>query len=112
MTILKLINQAVAFALELTMLYMLGLGGYQLGRNSGWKYTLAIGLPVLAIALWGYFAAPKSMHRLAFPYLTLFKLGIFGSTAYVWYKSGHQTSTIVFVAIVLLSEFTAVALKQ
>ncbi len=112
MTVLKLMNQAVAFALELTMLYMLGRGGYQLGRNPGWRYTLAIGLPVLAIALWGYFAAPKSTHRLEVPYLTLFQLVMFGSTAYVWYKSGHQMSTIVFMVIVLLSEFTAVALKQ
>ncbi len=112
MTILKFINQTVAFLLELVMLFMLGRGGYQLGRTTGWKYTLAIGLPVLAIALWSYWAAPKSIHRLAFPYLTLFKLSLFGCTAYQWYKAGHQTSAVSFIGIVLLSEFTAVVLKQ
>lgn len=112
MAMLKLLNQVLAFSLELWMLYMLGYSGYQNGKGTGWKYALAIALPVVAVLLWGYFAAPKSDHRLVFPYLTMFKLTLFGITAFLWYKSGHQQSALVFTGLVLLSECTAVVLKQ
>ncbi|QJW91049.1 YrdB family protein [Spirosoma taeanense] len=112
MTIIKLINQVLAFSLELCMLYMLGAFGYQTGRSIGWKYALAIGLPLIAIVLWGYFAAPKSDHRLPFPYLTVFKLAMFSTTAFLWFKAGHQTPAGIFMAFVLLSEVIALWLKQ
>lgn len=94
------------------MLYRLGYWGYQNGKGTGWKYGLAIGLPVLAMVLWGYFAAPRSEHRLIFPYLTIFNVLLFSLTAFVWYKSDHPVSAIIFLNIVLLSEFAAVLLKQ
>jgi hypothetical protein len=111
MTVLKQINQVVAFLLELVMLYMLAVGGYQFGKGS-WRYVLAIGLPVLAIGLWGYWSAPRSDHRLAFPYLSMFHILIFGSTTLLWYLTGHQRSAILFLVLVILSEVIAVTLKQ
>ncbi|GAB3552524.1 YrdB family protein [Spirosoma fluminis] len=111
-TILKYTNQVLAFALELCMLYMLGAWGYETGESNGWKYVLAIGVPAIAIVLWGYYAAPRSDHRLVYPDLSMFKLVLFGSTAFVWYKSGHHTSAIAFFALVLLSEAIAVTFKQ
>lgn len=93
---MKVINQVVAFSLELCMLYMLGNWGYLHGKGTGWKYGMAIGLPVLAMVLWGYFAAPKSEHRLIFPCLTVFKVVLFSLTAFVWYKLDHQVSASYF----------------
>lgn len=111
MTILKLINQVVAFLLELVMLYMLAVGGYQVGKGN-WRYVLAIGLPVLAIGLWAYFSSPRSDHRLVFPYLSIFHFVLFGSTALLWYLTGHQRSALLFLVIMVLSEVTAITLKQ
>ena len=111
MAVLKQINQVVAFLLELVMLYMLAVGGYQFGKGS-WRYVVAIGLPVLAIGLWGYFSAPRSAHRLTFPYLSVFHLVVFGSTALLWYLTGHQRSAILFHVLVVLSEVIAVTLNQ
>ena len=112
MAILKQINQVVAFLLELVMLYMLAVGGNQFGKGNGWRYVLAVGLPVLAIGLWGYFSAPRSEHRLVFPYLSIFHFVLFGSTALLWYLTGHQRSAVLFLVIVILSEVTAITLKQ
>jgi len=46
------------FLLELAMLAALAVAGWRLGAD-GWRLVAAIGLPLLAAALWGVFRVPN-----------------------------------------------------
>lgn len=49
------INYTIHFFLELAGLYALGLWGWTVTDNGVLRFVLAIGLPVLAAAVWGVF---------------------------------------------------------
>lgn len=56
------INLALRFLLELAALYSIGYWGWT-QHEDGMRFTLAIGLPLLAAVLWGTFAVPDDPSR-------------------------------------------------
>jgi hypothetical protein len=64
MSLLKTVNLAVAFGLELCMLLAFGYWGVQTGGTSIVKILLGLGAPLLAMLLWGILMAPLSPRRL------------------------------------------------
>ena len=56
------INLAVRFLLELAALYAFGYWGWT-QHDGGMRFALAIGLPLIAAALWGTFAVPNDPSR-------------------------------------------------
>jgi hypothetical protein len=80
MAILQAINLGLRFVLELCMLAALGYWGFQLDRDVLLRIVAGLGAPLLAIAVWGMFVAPKAVNQLADPArffveLVLFALG-------------------------------------
>ena len=73
MNTLKLINLALAFALELVMLAAFGIFAFAVLPDSWWRFVLAVVLIGVAIALWARWGAPKSATRLKLPQRVLFK---------------------------------------
>lgn len=104
MTFIKSIHLAVAFLLELAMLFCLGYYGFHSNMGKTVEFILGIGLPVIVILLWGFLAAPKAKHRLPFPYLILFKLILFLLTAFLLYKSGQPKWALIFTITAIVSE--------
>jgi hypothetical protein len=51
------INLAARFALEILALIAMGYWGWRQG-DGAWRYLLALGVPLLAAALWGIFRVP------------------------------------------------------
>lgn len=100
---MKIINQIVAFTLELIMLGALGFTGFHLAEGSFAQYALALLFPGIAIVLWGYFAAPRSSHRLAFPWLTIFKLILFSISFFLLYQIGYPTQAAIFWSVALVN---------
>ena len=107
MQILRIINQITAFLLEIYMFIALGFIGYQLGKSVLIKYTLVIGLPLMAIVLWGLFAAPKSNFRLGLPWRIIFEIILFSITSFLLYKTGFKTLAFSLWIIILINELTA-----
>ncbi len=103
MQLIKSINQIVAFLLELGMLAAVGLWGYLQGRSLWSKYAIAILLILVAASLWGYFAAPRSAHRLSLGYLVIFKFLLFTITTLMLYNAELRNYAIVFGVLALLS---------
>lgn len=102
----KLLHHLLAFTLELAMLAALGYWGFYGGKKAPEKYLWGLGLPLLAIALWWVWAAPKSAHRLEQPYLLVFKLILFGVASFGLYRSGLPTlawwlAGLAFVSILV-----------
>jgi hypothetical protein len=56
------VNLAVRFVLEIASLIALGYWGWS-QSNGGLRFVLAIGIPLLAAALWGTFAVPDDPSR-------------------------------------------------
>jgi hypothetical protein len=56
------INLGIRFILELVALYAFGRWGWE--QSTGWvRFVLALGLPLLAMSLWGTFAVPDDPSR-------------------------------------------------
>jgi len=104
MAIIKPIHLLIAFLLELVMLFCLAYYGFHTNMGKAAEFILGIGLPVVAILLWGFLAAPKAKHRLPFAYLIPFKLILFLLTAFLLYKCGQQKWAFIFAAIAIASE--------
>ncbi|GAB4029722.1 YrdB family protein [Spirosoma jeollabukense] len=112
MQLLKGLNQLLYFLLELGMLGSFGYAGFQSSQHPVWKYIIALGLPLVAATLWGHFAAPRSSHRLEFPFRSLFALTMFGLAFFLLYRTGQTRLAITLGILALASEVTAIALKQ
>lgn len=109
---MKVLNDAIAFMLELAMLIALSMSGYQLATATVLKYSAAILLPAVVIMLWAVWGAPKSKRRLPFPWLSVFKLTLFSLTALLLFYSGHRTAAIIFGAVAYLNELLALLLNR
>jgi branched-subunit amino acid ABC-type transport system permease component len=104
MAVLKVLNFAVRFLLELCMLAAVTYWGFK--TQSGWllKILLGIGLPVLIAVLWGMFIAPRATRPLSgAPRLTL-ELLLFASGAIALFASGKPTLGWVYTITLIVNE--------
>lgn len=108
---LKIFHHSIAFLLELIMLVALGIAGYHFTSTVILKYTFMIGLPLIVAVLWFVWAAPKSKHRIIFPWLHLFKLLLFTIAAVFLYKTGYFTAAIIFGVVANINECIAFLFK-
>jgi hypothetical protein len=112
MEIIKAVNLAVAFFLELSMIVAFGYFGFHYPKIILIKYILLILLPVIAMALWGYFAAPKSQHQLHQPFRYFFALAMFGAATALLFLTGNTMLASVFAILVLINQTLLLILKQ
>jgi hypothetical protein len=96
MAIIKAINLAVRFLLELWMLAALGYWGFKTGEQLLVKIGLGLGAPLLAGLVWGIFLAPKAPRRLQEPLLLIVELVIFGLAIAALYHIGSHLLAWVF----------------
>jgi hypothetical protein len=89
------LNLTLRFLLELAALFALGMWGWQ-QREDGYRFALAIGIPLLLAVLWGVFAVPGDPSRsgkapVPVPgWLRLvFELAFFALAAWALYDLGH-----------------------
>jgi len=102
--ILKTINQAVTFLLEIAMLIAYG----YYGMNGPWKFVprllFTIFLLAVVIMLWAIFAAPKSARRLKMPYLAIFRTSIFFISAFLLFQSGQKNLAIILAGLTVITQ--------
>jgi len=102
------INLAARFLLEIAGLAALGWLGWTIGRGI-YRYVLALGLPLLAAALWGTFAVPEDPSRsatavVAIPGLLrlLLELIFFSSATWALFTTGATTLAWTYGIAVLV----------
>jgi hypothetical protein len=108
----KAINLVVAFFFEMAMLLALGYSGFWYPESMPLKYLLMILLPLIAAVLWGFFATPKSKHRLQQPYRMIFAIMIFGIAAFLLYETGVTILAVVFAVLAFINQLLLLVLKQ
>ena len=103
MDILKTINLAVRFLLEICVLIAVGYWGFKSG--SGWflKILLGIGVPVLIAVLWSMFGAPKANFQLQGLLLLVLEFLVFGSGIAALYVTKNYPLAWGLAAILLIN---------
>jgi hypothetical protein len=92
-------NLGLAFAVELAGLGIFAWWGWRTGGSTPVKLLLAIGLPVLAAVVWGFFAAPTADYR-GPVVTTIVKLVFFGLAGLALWSLDHWFLGTVFVLVV------------
>jgi len=99
MDLLKNINLALAFLLELCMLAALGYWGFTLDQGLAIRVGAGLGLPVLAAVVWGLWMAPRAPKRLQEPLHLIVELLIFGLAIAALYTAGRPQLALAFGVI-------------
>ena len=100
---LKFIQLALAFALELAMLAAFAYWGFHTGGSALARLLLGIGVPLLVAVIWGVFMAPKSTRRLQGAAYLAVKVVLFGLAAVALVAAGQSLAGIALAAIYLVS---------
>ena len=102
-TVLKPINLALTFFLELAMLAAFGYWGFQIGEAGLAKAGLGIGIPLLVAVMWGIFMAPSSSRRLQGAAHLALKLALFGLAVAALIVAGNRALGIVFGVVFVIN---------
>jgi uncharacterized protein DUF2568 len=99
---------AAVFLAELLLLAALAVAGARLGGSVVVDVALAVGLPLVAAAIWGTVLAPQAARRLGYPVRTIVKVDLFTAAAVLLGVSGLVSEAIVFwvvtVSLVVAAE--------
>ena len=100
---LKNLNLALRFALELCALGFLAYWGVRSGRGAVLSTALGIGLPVLASAFWGSFVSPKARFGGSRMVRLLLGLVVFLPAAAALASLGHELLGIAYGTLTILN---------
>lgn len=101
--LLKSLNLALAFFLELGVLAALAYWGWQTGNSSIMQIGLGISAPAAAIGVWAVRGAPKSTRRLTGGGLLALRIVFFGTGALALVLAGQAALGIGFGLIAALN---------
>ncbi|WP_034342279.1 YrdB family protein [Deinococcus misasensis] len=108
----KSLNLALAFLIELVMLWAFGLWGFHVGSGPLMKWGLGLGLPVLVAVFWGVFMSPRAVYPLPDGLYLVLQVMLFGGAAVALMLSGKMTLGIVYAVLVVLNLTLALLWKQ
>lgn len=110
--IIKGVNLALAFFLELGVLAALAYWGAFAGQGALGKIGLGIGAPALAAVVWALFGAPRAKWHLYGPWRLILQVVFFGSAALALLSAGQRFPGEVFALLVVLNLALIYALGQ
>ena len=93
---LHLVNEGLAFLVELLALAALAWWGAQAGSGLFVHLLLGIGTPLVAAVIWGVFASPKATVKLPLAGVLGVKALVFGAALFGLDLLGHRTLAILF----------------
>jgi len=98
----RMANLALAFVLEMAALAALAVWGAGAGATTPTRVALAAGAPLAAAVLWGLFAAPRAVYKVAAARVAV-KVLVFGAAALALYATGRATLAVVYAVLVVLN---------
>ncbi|MFE5597058.1 DUF2568 domain-containing protein [Streptomyces sp. NPDC056549] len=100
---LHVVNEGLAFLLELAALAVLAWWGWEAAENAALRLLLAVAAPALAAVVWGLFAAPKARYRVPLAGVLLVKALVFGAAALALLGLERPVWAVVFAAVALVN---------
>jgi len=107
----KQLNLALKFLLELAALAAFALWGASIADGTA-AVVLAIGLPTVAVVLWGTLAAPKARHRLPLRRRAPFELGVFALGALALWRAESVGLAAALAAVAAANAVLLTAFDQ
>lgn len=102
-----LLNDALAFFVEVWALGILIFWGIAVGDGVATKVALAAGAFLAAAIVWGLFAAPRARFKIPLAGQLAVKALVFGAAAAALFATGHPVHGAVFAVVATVN--TAVA---
>ena len=99
MALLQNANLALAFLLELVAIASFAYWGFNASDSTVLKIVLGVGTPIVAIVLWGVFAAPRSERRLQGSAYLVFKVIFFALAILALIAAGSVTLGLIFALV-------------
>ncbi|HEY2697001.1 MAG TPA: YrdB family protein [Pseudonocardiaceae bacterium] len=100
---LHALNEGLAFLFEIAALVAISWWGCHIGDNTADHILLGLGAPLLAIVLWGLFAAPRSAVRTPMAGVLSVKIVVFGAAAVGLWFTGLHVLAVVFAVLVAIN---------
>ncbi|MCE7984431.1 MAG: DUF2568 domain-containing protein [Caldilinea sp. CFX5] len=94
------------------MLFAFEYWGWQSGQRGPTQWGLTIGLPLLAILVWGEECAPKARWRLSITPGLLLSLGLFLLAALALYQTQQPVAALVLAVVAILNRLLAFLWQQ
>ncbi|MFB7534161.1 YrdB family protein [Streptomyces sp. NPDC056178] len=98
-----MVNEVVAFVVELAALAALARWGFSTGDGVAARLLLGIGTPAAAIVLWGMFAAPRARFRPPLAGVLLVKAVVLGGGVCAVHAVGHPVGAVFFGVVVVVN---------
>jgi Protein of unknown function (DUF2568) len=95
-------NEVLAFLLEIVAIAALTFWGWKAGG-----VLLALALPVVAIVLWGLFAAPRARFRVPVAAQLAVKALVYGGAVVGLFATGHPVLPVIFAVLVVANTAAA-----
>ena len=99
--LIKPVNLALRFLLELCALGALGYWGFKTGSTTSSKIGLGLGVPLVAAVVWGAFVSPNAPVQLPGLLVLFLQVLVFGLAAAGLAATGHRTLAGIFVLVVV-----------
>ncbi|MFD8980319.1 YrdB family protein [Streptomyces sp. NPDC059564] len=99
----RLVNDVLAFLLEVAALLALAVWGYEWGGGLVVGALLGAVVAGAAAVLWGAFAAPRARYRVPLAAVLAVKALVFGSAALAIAGLGHRRDALWFAGLVLVN---------
>src|SRR5690242_11237785 len=103
MLILKNVNLALAFLLELCMLAALGYWGFTLDQGLAVRAGAGLGAPIVAAVIWGMWMAPRAARRLPDQQHLVVELIMFGVAIAALGAAGRPQLAVAFGLVYALN---------
>ncbi|WP_327310635.1 DUF2568 domain-containing protein [Streptomyces sp. NBC_01243] len=97
-----MVNEAVAFVVELAALAALAWWGSATGGGVAGQLLLGVGAPVVAAVVWGMFAAPRARFRPPLVGVLVVKAVVLGCGVYAVHAVGHSVAAVFFGVVVVV----------
>ena len=105
-------NEGLAFLLELAVPGALCYWGFQSGRGMPVKLVLGIGAPLLAVLVWGLFAAPDATFAVPLAGVLAVKALVFGAATVALYAFVHRRLAIAYGLLALANTIIVTIIRD
>lgn len=95
-------NDLIAFLVEVAVIVLLCVAGFTQPSANALKWLLGLGIPIVAIVLWGMFAAPRSTYDVLAIEL-LVKVLVLGAGVLAGFLVLAPVWAIVFAVVVVIN---------
>ncbi|MER5208888.1 YrdB family protein [Streptomyces sp. NPDC002825] len=106
---LHVLNEGLAFLLELAALAVLAWWGWESAENTALRLLLALAAPAVAAVVWGLFAAPRARFRVPLAGVLAVKALVFGAATLALLGVDRPAWAIAFAAVTLVNTALATA---